>query len=388
MMGSSLQQSSQSHVERDPLQSHREIEALRCVLPWLPQRDLCAAACACRDLRTAAYQPALWKSLSLQGATNASARLAHALPQPRFSHLQHLNLEFAQPITDADLLLLEGKVRGWGVAGGGWGSGQVTDQGVTTAAKLLPNLRSFSLYWNLKVTDSGVKQVVLRCSSLQSLNLSGCKNITDTSLRFIANSLPNLKSLNLTRCVKATDTGLKHITAGCSHLEELLLYALSSFTDDSLATIGKLSHLRVLDLCGMKHLTDVGLEGIASCSNLVSLNLSWCVLITDQGLIKVATSCHHLELLSLPARRPASRAPPLRTALPCPRAAPLATVLPCPALRAALSWPCTALPCLERFPSARAPPCSSRATLLCPLWLLSAFSHSILRVVRSSSIRG
>ncbi|CAI7839300.1 unnamed protein product [Closterium sp. NIES-53] len=296
MMGSSLQQSSQSHVERDPLQSHREIEALRCVLPWLPQRDLCAAACACRDLRTAAYQPALWKSLSLQGATNASARLAHALPQPRFSHLQHLNLEFAQPITDADLLLLEGKPI---VSLNLNACQQVTDQGVTTAAKLLPNLRSFSLYWNLKVTDSGVKQVVLRCSSLQSLNLSGCKNITDTSLRFIANSLPNLKSLNLTRCVKATDTGLKHITAGCSHLEELLLYALSSFTDDSLATIGKLSHLRVLDLCGMKHLTDVGLEGIASCSNLVSLNLSWCVLITDQGLIKVATSCHHLELLSL-----------------------------------------------------------------------------------------
>ncbi|CAI5525067.1 unnamed protein product, partial [Closterium sp. Naga37s-1] len=235
-------------------------------------------------------------SLSLQGATNASARLAQALPQFRFSRLEHLNLEFAQPITDTDLLLLAGKPL---VSLNLNACQQVTDQGVTTAAKLLPNLRSFSLYWNLKVTDSGVKQVVLRCSSLQSLNLSGCKNITDTSLRFIADSLPHLKSLNLTRCVQATDKGLENITAGCFHLEELLLYALSSFTDDSLATIGHLSHLRVLDLCGMKHLTDTGLEGIARCTHLVSLNLSWCVLITDQGLIQVASSCHHIELLSL-----------------------------------------------------------------------------------------
>ncbi|CAI5956601.1 unnamed protein product [Closterium sp. NIES-64] len=48
----------------------------------------------------------------------------------------------------------------------------------------------------------------------------------------------------------------------------------TSFTDDSLATIGHLSHLQVLDLCGMKHLTDTGLEGIARCTHLVSLNLS------------------------------------------------------------------------------------------------------------------
>ncbi|GJP46869.1 hypothetical protein CLOM_g6121 [Closterium sp. NIES-68] len=287
---------SQAHVERGSLQSHREIDALRCVLPWLPQRDLCAAACVSRELRTAAYQPELWKSLSLQGATSASARLAQALTQPRFSHLQHLNLEFAQPITDADLLLLAGKPL---VSLNLNACQQVTDQGVTTAAKLLPNLQSFSLYWNLRVTDSGVKQVVLRCTSLQTLNLSGCKNITDTALRFISTSLPNLKSLNLTRCVRATDTGLKYVTSGCTQLEELLLYALSSFTDESLATIGRLSHLRVLDLCGMKHLTDQGLQGIACCTHLISLNLSWCVLITDQSLITVASSCHYLELLSL-----------------------------------------------------------------------------------------
>ncbi|CAI7862212.1 unnamed protein product [Closterium sp. NIES-53] len=90
----------------------------------------------------------------------------------------------------------------------------------------------------------------------------------------------------------------------------------------------------------------------------------------------------------LPARRPAARAPPCwqphcpagsRTALPCPRAALLAAALPCvgcvplfpsrtpplPALRASLV--------LERSPACVLP-CGSRATLLCPLWLLSVFS--------------
>ncbi|CAI7767565.1 unnamed protein product [Closterium sp. NIES-54] len=51
---------------------------------------------------------------------------------------------------------------------------------------------------------------------------------------------------------------------------------------------------------------------------------------------------------SLPARRLTSCAPPFPArAPPCP-----ACALPCPALRAALSWPCAALPCPERFPSA------------------------------------
>ncbi|CAI7808055.1 unnamed protein product [Closterium sp. NIES-53] len=141
---------------------------------------------------------------------------------------------------------------------------------------------------------------------------------------------------------------------------------------------------------------------------------------------------------ALPARRPAGRC----TDLPCPRATPLAAALPCPAhkppcwpppspratlLAATLPcparmppcWPppCPALPArrpagrhpalpvapphpalraslaLARRPARRAVlacvlPCLPHATLRCPLLLLSAFSHSILKAVRSSSIRG
>ncbi|CAI7872391.1 unnamed protein product, partial [Closterium sp. NIES-54] len=87
---------------------------------------------------------------------------------------------------------------------------------------------------------------------------------------------------------------------------------------------------------------------------------------------------------ALPSRRPAGRRPALPVAPPCPGRAPLfpSRAPPRPALRASLV--------LARRPARRTVlacvlPCSSRATLLCPLWLLSAFSNSIMRVIRSST---
>ncbi|CAI7855649.1 unnamed protein product [Closterium sp. NIES-54] len=89
----------------------------------------------------------------------------------------------------------------------------------------------------------------------------------------------------------------------------------------------------------------------------------------------------------LPAHRPAGS----RTALPCPRAALLAAALPyvgrvplfpsrappLPSLRASLV--------LERRPACVLP-CWSHATLHCPLWLLSVFSPSVMRAIRSSLV--
>ncbi|CAI7846593.1 unnamed protein product [Closterium sp. NIES-54] len=68
----------------------------------------------------------------------------------------------------------------------------------------------------------------------------------------------------------------------------------------------------------------------------------------------------------------------LAAALPYPGCAPLfpSRAPPLPALRASLV--------LARRPAC-VPPCWSRATLLCPLWLLSVYSPSIMRAIRSSS---
>ncbi|CAI7886282.1 unnamed protein product [Closterium sp. NIES-54] len=80
------------------------------------------------------------------------------------------------------------------------------------------------------------------------------------------------------------------------------------------------------------------------------------------------------------ARRPTVCRPALPIAMPCPGSTPLfpSRAPPRPALRASLL--------LARRPARRAVlacvlPCWSRATLLCPLWLLSVFSPSIMRAL-------
>ncbi|CAI7786887.1 unnamed protein product [Closterium sp. NIES-54] len=128
-------------------------------------------------------------------------------------------------------------------------------------------------------------------------------------------------------------------------------------------------------------------------------------------------------------RSPAGQRPAARTALlcaalllappgccpPCSNAALLAgALLPAPPCCCPPCWstPCcpraalllarrlvgsrTALPFTARFSGALVlacrpacvPPCWSHATLLCPLWLLSVYSPSIMRAIRSSSIHG
>ncbi|CAI7760634.1 unnamed protein product [Closterium sp. NIES-54] len=72
--------------------------------------------------------------------------------------------------------------------------------------------------------------------------------------------------------------------------------------------------------------------------------------------------------ISLPAPRPVA----CRTALPCPCATLLAAALSCP-VRAPPCWP----PSRPVLPTRRFAGC--RATLICPLLLLSTFSHSIMR---------
>ncbi|CAI7907028.1 unnamed protein product [Closterium sp. NIES-54] len=67
----------------------------------------------------------------------------------------------------------------------------------------------------------------------------------------------------------------------------------------------------------------------------------------------------------------------LAAALPCPGCAPLfpSRAPPLPALRASLVL-ARRLACVL--------PCCSRAALICPLWLLSVYSHSIMRAIRPS----
>ncbi|KAK3405633.1 hypothetical protein EUGRSUZ_K01865 [Eucalyptus grandis] len=269
----------------------------------LPQRDLVSLLLVSPWLhRTLASYPSLWLVLDLREMTNAGNRLLGALSLPRYRQVKRIDLEFAQDIEDKHLESLENEysesLKSLETLNLN-GCQKISDKGIAAVTSCCPNLKVFSIYWNVRVTDIGIKHLVENCRHLVDLNLSGCKNITDKSLELVADSYNELQSLNLTRCVKLTDIGLRQILFKCSSLQSLNLYALSSLTDNAYNNISSLSHLKYLDLCGAQNLSDDALSCIAKCGKVVALNLTWCVRITDKGVIAVAEGCVSLEFLSL-----------------------------------------------------------------------------------------
>ncbi|CAN1133820.1 F-box protein At3g58530 [Linum perenne] len=268
--------------------SQRDLVSLLLVSPWIH--------------RALVSYSSLWLVLDFRETTRAGERLVAALALPRYHHLKQINLEFAQDVEDRHLEVVRDEFHGnlqnledlnLNVCQ------KISDKGIEAITSCCPELKIFSVYWNVRVTDVGIKHLVENCKRICDLNLSGCKNITDKSMQLIGDNYPELLSLNLTRCIKLTDDGLLQILLKCSILQSLNLYALSSFTDRAFKSISNLANLRFLDLCGAQQLSDEGLSCIAKCKNILSLNLTWCIRVTDVGVIAVAESCTSLEFLSL-----------------------------------------------------------------------------------------
>lgn len=268
--------------------SHTDLVSLLLVSPFL--------------YRTLLSSQPLCQSLNFRELNNAGNRLVAALSLPRYRHVKEINLEFARDVQDTHLILIKEKcfdsLRSLTSLNLN-GCQKISDTGIEAITSCCPQLKTFSVYWNVRVTDTGILHTVKNCKHIVDLNISGCKNITDRGVQLVADNYPNLQSLNLTRCVKLTDEGLKQLLQKCLFLESLNLYAVSSFTDEAYTKISLLTRLEFVDLCGAQNLSDQGLQCISKCKNLVSLNLTWCVRVTDDGVIAIAQSCTSLEFLSL-----------------------------------------------------------------------------------------
>ncbi|KAM1306338.1 hypothetical protein ACFX2H_008739 [Malus domestica] len=278
-------------------------KVLKIVSTRLPQRDLISLLLVSPWLNaTLISYPSLWLLLELREMNNAGNRLVDALSLARYQHVKQINLEFSQDIEDKYLELVKSKchdsLQNLEVLNLN-GCQKISDKGIEAITSSCPNMKEFSIYWNVRATDIGITHLVKNCKHVVDLNLSGCKNLSDKSLQLVAENYPELQLLNLTRCVKLTDSGLQQILHSCPCLHSLNLYALSSFTDEAYKKISLLSHLQFLDLCGAQNLSDEGVSCIARCKSLLSLNLTWCVRVTDLGVIAVAQGCTSLEFLSL-----------------------------------------------------------------------------------------
>ncbi|KAI4378496.1 hypothetical protein MLD38_015967 [Melastoma candidum] len=274
-----------------------------CSRSLLRQQDLITLLLVSSSInRTLLAARSLWQAIELREMSGAGVRLIHALSLPRYGRVKHVDLEFARDVEDSlfetiktrfDACLKDLEVLNLN------GCQKISDRGIEAVTSVCPNLKVFSMYWNVRVTDSCIKHLVGCCKKVVDLNLSGCKNISDSSLELIAANYYELESLNITRCIKVTDRGLEHILEKCSNLQNLNLYALSSLTDKSYRKISLLATLKSLDLCGAQNLSDEALACIAKCKKLVSLNLTWCVRVADSGVIAIARGCTSLEFLSL-----------------------------------------------------------------------------------------
>ncbi|KAH0971879.1 hypothetical protein GBA52_024035 [Prunus armeniaca] len=262
--------------------SQRDLVSLLLVSPWLNG--------------TLVSYPSLWLLLDLREMNNAGNRLIAALSLPRYRHVKQINLEFAQDIEDKHLELIKNKcldsLQNLEVLNLN-GCQKISDKGIEAITSACPNLKVFSIYWNVRCVSSSSKYTFPFTQRSSGEMIVLCKKyylllvLTDYNFFFIL------------RCVKLTDSGLQQILHGCPCLHSLNLYALSSFTDEAYKRISLLSHLKFLDLCGGQNLSDEGLSCIARCKSLLSLNLTWCVRITDVGVIAVAQGCTSLEFLSL-----------------------------------------------------------------------------------------
>lgn len=199
----------------------------------------------------------------------------------------------------------------------------VTDVGVSSVVKAMPNLLELNLSYCCNVTPSmgrcfqtipklqtlkldgckfladGLKSIGFSCLSLRELSLSKCSGVTDTDLSFVVSRLKNLLKLDITCNRNITDVSLSAITSSCPCLISLRMESCTHVSSEGLRLIGKrCCHLEELDITD-SDLDDEGLKALSRCSKLTSLKIGICMRISDEGLIHIGKSCSELRDIDL-----------------------------------------------------------------------------------------
>src|SRR5262249_8078548 len=155
--------------------------------------------------------------------------------------------------------------------------------------KPLSNLTHVNLYYAETVTDQGLA-VLKSWKRIRRLNLRGTK-ITDSTLELL-NGLTSLEALDV-GFAQVTDSGVTKLTA-LSNLKELSIGG-NKLTDAGLQALRQMPAITVLDLSGSQRtdsglwsvsLTESGLETIATLRGLEHLRLNG-LGISPRGLEKL-----------------------------------------------------------------------------------------------------
>ena len=103
---------------------------------------------------------------------------------------------------------------------------RLTDGGLQTVARRLPQLASLHLADVTRTTDLALHHVGRHLGELRHLGLSGWTSLTDSGVALVTSALPLLHSLHLDRCTLLSDNVLKLLLQG----SQLRFLRLSSAT--------------------------------------------------------------------------------------------------------------------------------------------------------------
>merc|ERR1719471_2461218 len=161
----------------------------------------------------------------------ADSGIAQLCSQQESLHLQHLNLQDCQKVSDLALRHISTGIR----------------------------VDSLNLSFCANISDSGMKSLS-KMVGLRSLNLRSCDNISDIGVGYLAEGSVGLQALDVSFCDRVTDRSLVHIASGLFNLRSLSLVACK-ISDDGISKICKtLADLHVLNIGQCSNLTDISLQ--------------------------------------------------------------------------------------------------------------------------------
>eukprot|EP00095_Tigriopus_kingsejongensis_P010595 maker-scaffold818_size92908-snap-gene-0.20 protein:Tk10595 transcript:maker-scaffold818_size92908-snap-gene-0.20-mRNA-1 annotation:"f-box lrr-repeat protein 7-like" len=294
------------------------------VMSYLSTPSLCLCSRVCRRFYFLAWEPQLWRDITLSGdQLNVDLALATLLKlvardsaHLMCSSIEKVSLHTCSRLSDAGLFLI---------------------------SQRCPNLRSLSLKGCRSITNLSVQAVVSRCTGITHLDLTGCSAITTVDLRssadpcpataalvgvppgavrstflhyldltdctrvsdaglgIILKNAPSLQHLYLRRCVNITDVGIKFVASQCPSLRELSISDCAQITDFGLYELAKLGpNLRYLSVAKCDQISDSGVQQIAKlCYKLRYLNVRGCEAVSDVALECLSKSCTRLRSLDI-----------------------------------------------------------------------------------------
>ncbi|XP_046397769.1 F-box/LRR-repeat protein 7 [Ischnura elegans] len=289
------------------------------VFSFLPtSADLCACARTCKQWRRVAWNPRLWRSITVLATPEGCPRgvetfLSGILRKLGSNSVGVERVWIAAGAVDADPED-EVELRSLSVRGG---SG-VSDAGVSVIARRCPSLVQLTLRGFPGITDAGVAEAFRRCPRLRHLDITGCSGVGSIGR---AEGPPLLlMHVDLSECPLVRDSGIALLAASCPLLTSLFLRRCHQITDAALQSIGELCpRLQELSISDCIHVTDRGLQYLSPAHHshengprpgLRYLSVSKCRCITDAGLRTLLLPSLPPQLPPPPSRAPAFRSHP------------------------------------------------------------------------------